>query len=206
MKTLEKGGEKIQKICEALRNETLEPAKGDAKKIIEDAQAERERIIRQAEQEAKALIAQTRKQLEQERRVFDTSLGQAAKQGVESLKQNIEHQLFNQQLAEMVEKSTASPQAIASLLDGIVTALKKDGLDADLEALVAKHVNPSEVNALLAQGILEKLKSGICVGDFSGGAQVRVKDKRITIDISDQAIGELLSGYLREDFRKLFFG
>ncbi|MDP1836616.1 MAG: V-type ATP synthase subunit E [Chlamydiales bacterium] len=205
MKTLEKGGEKIQKICEALRTETLEPAKGDAKKIVEDAQAERERIIRQAEQEAKALIAQARKQVEQERRVFDTSLSQAAKQGIESFKQNIEHQLFNQQLAEMIEKSSATPKVVASLLEAIVTALKTDGLDADLEGVVAKNVNPAEVNALLAQGILEKLKSGVRVGDFAGGAQVRVKDKKITIDISDQALGELLSGYLREDFRKLFF-
>lgn len=205
MKTLEKGGEKIKKICEALRNETLEPAKSDAKKIIEDAQAEREKIIRHAEQEAKALIAQARKQIEQERRVFDTSLSQAARQGMESLKQNIERQLFNHQLAEMIEKSTATPKAIASLLDAIVTALKKEGLDADLEAIIPKHVNPSEVNALLAQDILEKLKAGILVGDFSGGAQVRVKDKKMTIDISDRAVGELLSGYLREDFRKLFF-
>ncbi len=158
MKTLDKGGEKIQKICQALREETIEPAREQAERILDEAKSERERIIRQAEQDAKAIIQQARKQIEQERKVFDTSLGQAARQSMEQLKQEIEQQLFNNELHEVVDKSTTSPQVVAKLIEAIVEALKKEGLDVDLTALVPKCVKPEEVNSLLAVGIVKKLR------------------------------------------------
>ena len=37
MKGLETGKDKIQKICDALRKETLEPAKQEAREIVEKA-------------------------------------------------------------------------------------------------------------------------------------------------------------------------
>ena len=206
MKTLDKGGEKIQKICQALREETIEPAREQAESILAEAHAERERIIRQAELDAKSVLQQARKQIEQERKVFDTSLGQAARQSVEQLKQEIEQQLFNTELQELVDKAATSPQVVAKLIEAIVGALQKDGLGADLSALVPKSVKAEEVNNLLAEGILKKLRTGtVQVGSFAGGAQVKLNGKQMTLDISDVAISELLTGFLREDFRKLFF-
>lgn len=206
MKTLEKGGEKIKKICHALREETLEPAQEESKRILEEAKAERDRVLRQAEQEAKGIIANARKSVEQEKKVFETSLQQAAKQSVEVLRQEIEKQLFNKELYSLIEKGTASPQVVATLVEAIAKALAKDGLDADLEALVPKTLKAADVNKLIGQAILQKLKDGtVKLGGFSGGAQVRLVDKKMTIDISEGALVELLTGFLREDFRKLFF-
>lgn len=37
MKSLEKGKDKIQKICDKLRGKTLEPAEKEARQILEDA-------------------------------------------------------------------------------------------------------------------------------------------------------------------------
>lgn len=206
MKTLEKGGEKIKKICQALREETLEPAQEESKRILEDAKTERDRLLRQAEQEAKGIVANARKAVEQERKVFETSLAQAARQSVESLRQEIEQQLFNKELYSLVEKGTASPQVVATLIEAITKALAHDGLDANLEALVPKNINVADVNKLLAESIIKQLKDGsVKLGTFAGGTQVRLLDKKMTIDISEEAIVELLTGFLREDFRKLFF-
>lgn len=206
MKTLDKSDDKIKKICQALAEETLEPAKVEAARIIEDAQSERERIMRQAEQEAKAIVASGRKQLEQERRVFDTSLSQAAKQSMETLRQQIENALFNKELVEQVENASAPANVVASLIEAIVAALAREGIDTDLAAVIPRTAKPAQVNQLLTQSILQKLHSHpIEVGNFAGGAQVKVKDKKMTIDISDSALSELLAGFLREDFRKLFF-
>ncbi len=206
MKTLDKGKDKIRQICDALRSETLEPAKVEASTIIEDAQAKRDRILRDAEAEAAALIAEARKSIEQERHVFEGSLAQAAKQSMESLKQTIESRLFNEQLFSLVEGVTNSPAVVASFIDAIVSALGKEGLDADLVAIVPKSIDSKKVSKLLAEGVLKTLKDkAIEVGSFAGGAQVKLRDKKMTIDLSDEAIRELLTGFLREDFRKLFF-
>ena len=52
MKSLEKGEEKIQKICDVLRRETLEPAQLEAEGVIEQAKEKAAGIVREAEQNA----------------------------------------------------------------------------------------------------------------------------------------------------------
>ena len=73
MKNLESAEDKVQQICEALRHETLEPAKLEAQNLIAEAKVERDNILRRAEEEAEALIAKTRKRLAQEKEVYQTS-------------------------------------------------------------------------------------------------------------------------------------
>ena len=46
MKGLDTGREKIQKICDSLRKETLEPAKQEAREIIENAHMQASEIVR----------------------------------------------------------------------------------------------------------------------------------------------------------------
>lgn len=206
MKTLEQGQEKIQKICNELREGTLEPAKKEAERIVSDAHARATELIKEAEKEAEELIKASRVVIEQERNVFNSSLSQGVKQGLEALKQDIEHKLFNDQLNEMVKKGTQNPDVVARLIDCIVKAIEKQGLSADITAIIPKYIPEAEVNLLLTQEILQKLKRhSVAVGSFEGGAQVKLGDKGLTVDISDQAIKELLSRYIRKDFRKFIF-
>lgn len=206
MKNLESAEDKVQQICEALRHETLEPAKLEAQNLIAEAKVERDNILRRAEEEAEALIAKTRKRLAQEKEVYQTSLRQAAKQSMESLRQKIEKRLFNQELESFIQQHLESKKVVAQFVDAIVKAIEKDGLDADLEVSVPKSVNPKELSALLAESTLKKLKDHpIKVGDFAGGAQVKLHDKRMTIDLTEDAIKQLMTSFLREDFRALFF-
>ncbi len=206
MKTLEQGQEKIRKICDELRAGTLEPAKKEAEKIILDAKDFCSKLIKEAEIEAENLIKTARSEIEQERNVFQSSLSQGIKQGLEALKQDIEHHLFNLQLNETVKNGTDKPEVVAKLIDCIVKAIEKEGLSADISAFIPKHIPEREVNLLLTAKILDKLKQhSVSIGSFEGGAQIKLGDKGLTIDVSDLAIKELLSQYIRKDFRKLIF-
>src|SRR5437016_181013 len=115
-KTLEKADNRIQKICDALRNETLEPAKEEAARIIEDARLQASEIIKDAEKHADNLLTTSRKTLEKERNVFNSSMEQASKQSLEELKQNIETKLFNSELDRLLSKDLTNPQIIAQLI------------------------------------------------------------------------------------------
>lgn len=207
MKTLDTGHDKIQKICDILKKETLEPAHLEAKKIIEAAKKQAEHIIAESHQQAEKSIADARRVIEQERNVFQSSLTQSAKQSLEALRQAIEHKLFNEELHNIVLRHTVDPHVIAKLIDAIVKALEKEGLAADLAAIIPASISVKEVNALLASGILNKLKDqSVALGDIGGGAKVRVEGKKMTLDISNNEIEDLLQRYLRKDFRKLIFG
>ncbi|HRD55413.1 MAG TPA: V-type ATP synthase subunit E [Parachlamydiaceae bacterium] len=206
MRTLDDGQDKMQKICDELRKSILEPAKKEALQIEQEAKNRAEEIIRQAKKEAADLIKSARKEIEQEQNVFQSSLSQGIKQGLEALRQDIEDKLFNEQLEEVVKKSSQNKEAIIKLIDCIVRAIEKEGLSADISAIVPKEISEREINSLLVKEILEKLKDhSVSVGSFDGGVQVKLNDKNLTIDVTDHAIKELLASYIRKDFRKLVF-
>lgn len=206
MKTLEKGKDKVREICDALRRETMEPAQEEAKQIIADAKTERDRIVQHAEREAEGVLEAARVQIEKERQVFKSSMEQASKQALEALRQSIEHELFHPEVVESVDKRMADPEIIAKLIQAIVKSVEKEGLNTDIYALIPKTVSAEKVNAALAKDVLDKLKEGaVKVGDFSGGTQVKLIDKKMTIDISSKALVDLLVRYIRDDFRQLFF-
>jgi V/A-type H+-transporting ATPase subunit E len=195
MRSLEKGQDKIQKICDNLRRKTLEPAEQEAQRILEEARKKAENIVAEAERQVEQMHKQARGQIEQERNVFQSALQQAAKQTVEGLRQEIEHKLFNEELQNILEKQLGDPKIVAELINGIVKAIEKDGL-----------VSIEDVNALLLENVRRRLKAKpLEIGSFAGGAQVKLHGKKMTVDLSDHAIKELLANYMRKDFRKLIF-
>ncbi|MBS4163579.1 V-type proton ATPase subunit E [Candidatus Protochlamydia amoebophila] len=206
MKSLEQGQEKIQRICDKIRHQTIEPAQEEARKIIEAAHLRAKEIISNAEQYAEQYIKQAKGQIEQERNVFHSSLQQASKQTIESLKQEIEYHLFNEELQSVLEKQLSDPKLIAELINGIVKAIDRDGLNTDLTAVIPRAVSADDVSALLLDGVRKKLKrKPLEIGQFAGGAQIKLHGKKMTVDLSDQTIKELLANYVRKDFRQLIF-
>lgn len=206
MKTLDKSQDKIQKISEELRKETLEPAKREADKIIADAKAKAEQIEQEAQKKAKKLIDDAREAIEKERSVFQSALVQASKQSIEALRQSIENQLFNQQLDKALEKITVDPNVLANLINAIVEAIKKQGISADFSALIPATVSDKQINSLLVEGVRKSLKDqSVTISQLTGGVQVKLHDKKLTIDISDQALKELITRNIRKGFRDLIF-
>ena len=100
----------------------------------------------------------------------------------------------------------ADPKIIAELINGIVKAIEQEGLTTDLSAVIARSVSIDDVNALLLENVRKRLKGApLEVGSFAGGAQVKLLGKKMTIDLTDQSVRELLANYIRKDFRKFIF-
>ena len=206
MKTLEHGSKRIQKIAEELKKEVIDPAKLEAEKIQAEAKEEARQIIAKAHQEAERIHEEMKRKNEQEGNVFKSSLSQAAKQTLEALRQEIEHKLFTEELNHLLTEQTARPKVIAKFIDTILQAIEKEGISANLSAVIPKAIDPQEINLLLGGNALKKLKEkSVVLGDFEGGAQIKIHDKKLTMDMSDEALMELLSNY-RKDFRKVLFG
>ena len=207
MKGLETGKDKVKKICEALRKETLEPAKQEAEEILAHAHAEAARIIEGARKAAEDLHAEVRAALERQKNVFNASLAHACKQALESLKQQIEERFFNRELKNLIARKTQDPQLIAELVRAVVRAIDKEGIDADLSAYVPAAVPADAINALLGKEVLDRLREkSVLIGSMDGGASVKLHNENITIDITDEALRELVASYARKDFREMFFG
>lgn len=206
MEDLETGRDKIQKICDILKNETLEPAKQQAQGIIEEAEVQAHTMIRAAEKKVTEMIQSAQEQIEKERKLFQGQLTEALRQALEVLRQDIEQKLFNTELVAWVDKQTQDPKVGEKLITALVSAIEKEGTSADFSAYIPQSVPAEKVNALLAKQILSKLREkGVQVGDFKGGVQIKLHDRKLTLDLGDGAIVDLLARYLRKDFRELLF-
>ena len=206
MKSVDTGKDKVKKICEVLKKETLDPAKKEADRIIAKARVDGEKIIEDAKREAQKLQEEAKKRIEEERNVFQASINLACKKSLDTLKQEIEKKLFNEELEHFISKQMNHPDIVAELISAIVKGIEKEGIDVNLKALISSTVSPQAVNQALAKGIVDRLKEkSVEIGDITGGAQVKIVDQNLTVDMTDEALKTLLANFVREDFRSVIF-
>jgi V/A-type H+/Na+-transporting ATPase subunit E len=206
MRSVNTGKEKVKKICEILRKETLDPAKKEGDQIIAKARAEAEKIIEDAKNEALRIQEEAKRRIEEERNVFQASMNLAAKKSIDTLKQQIEKNFFNPELKKLITDNVKEPKVVAKLIQALITGIEKEGIEGDLKAIVSASVGVDVVNKKLIKGILEKLKSkSVEVGEIEGGAQIKIIDQNLTIDMSDETLKELFASFVRGDFRSMIF-
>ena len=200
------GRDKVKQICEVLRKETLEPAIDEAKGILDDAHKKGQQIVAEAKDKAAKMIADAEREIEKKYGVFKASLNQGARQAIEWLKQEIEERLLNRNLASMIAKATSTPQVLADMVSAVIKAVEEEGLETELSVIIPASIEPRQVNELLGKELLELLKEkSVIVGPKKGGIEMKLHKENITIDISNSALLELMTRYIRKDFHKYFF-
>lgn len=207
MKGLETGKDKVKKICDVLRKETLEPAIKEAEDHLEEARHRAEEIIREAREIAERMQHEAREDIERQRSVFKSALQQACKQALEALRQQIEEKLFNPELGRLIAARTQDPQLLAQLIPVVMKAIEKEGLGADLSIYIPAAIPASSVNALLTDEVKQRLREkSVLIGPITGGIEVKLHKENMTIEISDTALKEVVALYSRKDLRELLFG
>ena len=202
---MDTGAKKIKKICEILKQETLEPAKKEAEKILAQARNDARKIVEDAKLEEKRIYEESKKKIKEREDIFQSSLNLACKKSFDTLKQKVEQALFNKALALSFDKQMQDSHVIAKILSAIVKGIEKEGIDVDLQAKISSSVSKQEVQRELAQSVINHLKLESVEIGLSGGAEVKICDKHLTIDMSDKALKALIANFVREDFRSIFF-
>lgn len=198
--------ERLISICQTVRTEALDPALKDAEEIRRLAESQKEAILAQAEKKAKELIAEAEKKVKETKLALHSSLEQASRQAIDLLKEKIEQSLFQPAVEKYLNIAMDSNKKSADLLEAIIVSIRQNGVFGDISAEIGKHLSKTVVAEEIAKEALTNIKNGeIRVGNHAWGVVVKVEKSHILIDVSDQAIRELLSGFLRQEFRKLIF-
>jgi len=207
MEEVETGSERVKKICDALRRDTLEPAKRQAEEIVLQAKKEAEGLLEEAKRDIEALRKEAREEIERQKNVFHSSLYQSCKQALETLKQSIEEKFLNHELMHLLQQPLQIPEVLAQLVQAVIQAVEKEGTQADLSVYIPAAIPARAVNERLGKALLDRLKEkSVLLSPIGGGIALKLHEQHITIDISDVALKELVAGYIRKDFRELFFG
>lgn len=206
MQALETGKDKIKKICDVIRKDTLEPALKEAEIILKEAREEAEAILEKARKKITRMQKDAEDDQQKKEAAFRSNLEQAYRQMIEMLKQEIEEKLINNSLDALIAKQMTDPNLLSKLIIAVIKAIEKEGLEADLSVVVPASVPAKEVNALIMKDVLERLKEkSVILGPISGGIEVKLHQKKMTIDITDQALTDMVREYIRKDLRDLLF-
>jgi V/A-type H+-transporting ATPase subunit E len=201
------GSEKVKEICAVLRRETLEPAQEKADEILLEAKNQAKAMIEEAKEEIEKLRAEANQEMQRQKNIFQSSLHQAVKQTLESLRQDIEEKLMYRQLSGLIQAKMQDPAVITHLIEAVIRALDKEGVEANLSVYVPAAVPARAINEELAKQTVERLKEkSVLIGPMTGGIEVKLHDQNVTIDATDAALTALVAHYIRKDFREMFFG
>ena len=202
---MQTGTNVIQQISEELKVNILAPAKAEAQSILFEAHAEAQQIISQANQEAEQLLVQARAQIAKEQHAFQSTLAQAAKQTLETVRQAIENDLVHSELHRLIVQKTSHPDTIALLIEAVVKTLEKEGMHSNFNLIIPETVSTEALLAALSPALNQTLRQGkVLHGKFLGGVKIHLVAKGITIDISDEALLELLA-LQKEGLREILF-
>ena len=123
-----KSKDKIKKMCDVLRHETIEPAVKEAKFIVEKAKDEAKRILSDAKSRSEELIENAQKEIKKKQDIFQITLNQAYKQTLNLLKQELEDKLFNKNIVELLSNEMKNPKLLSDIITTILKCLEKDGI------------------------------------------------------------------------------
>ena len=206
MDSVDTGKETVKRICEVLKEDTLNPAREEAESIIHKAKADAERITQDAQKQAKQMKEAAIKDIEGREKVFCSSLNVACKKTLEGLKQDIEENLFAIGIKNFIGDQMKSPEIITKLITAIISAIEKEGVDVDLRAVIPSTVSVEEINRQLALEVLNRLEEkSVVLGQISAGVQVKMVNQDLTLDMTQGTLESLVSRYVRESFKALIF-
>jgi V/A-type H+-transporting ATPase subunit E len=217
--------ENVESLIERLKNEGVTAGKQEAAEILAKAQEKSDQILAKAHREAEGLINQAHAEIKQERQAMEDALGLAARNMRLELRQVL-YDRFKEEVRRLIHQELTNEETIRQLimlltLDNAeaLQKFKAKNLKLELPATVLAFEEIRKDPTLLAHDPLKALVQGVTRDMFKRGMEVHVNhnkaeagikigmvDEKIEIDLSEEAISELLLKHIQPRFRALLEG
>ncbi len=214
----------LEALIARLRDEGVMAGRAEAEQLVADAQARAHKIMQKADADAKAMVAAAQREADGLRRAGEEALNVAARDTVLELKDQLARH-FADQVGKTVSAATRDPAMLERMILEIVGRARSEGgvdqaraveviLPRDAIGLDELRRRPEE----LQQGSLalfvaatsgEMLREGVTFArseDEAGGIRLQLKDRSVSIDISDRAVADAILVHLQPRFRALLEG
>ncbi len=210
----------VQGLIERLKAEGVTAGEEQAKALLADTQREADRTVAEARRQAETILEEAYLEADRTRKAGEEAVRQAVRDAVLTLREEVAGR-FQARLRRLVGQAIEDPEFLKRMI--LVVALKSLPESEEQLLEVQLPVPPVEIDrirrdpdewrqgelgrfvaALSAETLREGLTFG--AGDHAQGLTVRVVEDDIQIDLTDEAVGELLYRYLLPRFRALMEG
>lgn len=211
----------VQQLIDRLSQEGVSEGQRQAEDLIREAHQEADTLLDSARQQAGDILSQARKEAEQFQAAGEEALRLAARDALRDFGAKI-HEGMRNRLQELVQHELKEPKLVGRMILE-VTRQATEGLgDEPAEMLIPaeivredearKRIEAGEQDVLtdFVQGLIgQALREGFTVDLGSqrhSGLVVRVANQNVEIDLTDEAILELLAQHLLPRFRAIMRG
>ena len=212
----------VQTLIDRLREEGVDEGKAEAQRLVADAESRARWLVRQAEEESKEMLEKSRVEAEKLRRGAEEAMHVAARDALLTVRTQLT-QRFAGEVRRLVSEQMKREDVLRQMIIEVVRR-QSDVLPEDAEGTV---LLPSDAIGLedlrrnmdeLQEGTLthfvlavatDLMRKGITFGvadDDHAGLRVRLEKEELTLDISDQAVADLLLRHLQPRFRAVLEG
>lgn len=209
----------VQALIERLRAEGIEAGRQEAQTILAEARAQAERILAEAQAQAEKLVAEAK----HTQAKLESASREALALAVRDAKLRLREELssaFDRKLAELVHQAMRPQPFLEQLILHVAgkvsqelpqgpIALVLPPEPATLEALRQAPESATAPLTRLALGIAqEMLREGVTLKigtGFAAGIRIELGEGAM-LDLSDEALNQLLLAHLRPRFRLLLEG
>lgn len=214
----------VDELIAKLRDEGVSAGRAEADSIVGDARARAQKILDKANADARERIEAARKESDAYRAAGEAALKTAMRDTVLDMKTALMER-FSSDLKRLVSHQMQDPEVLKQMILEVAGRTRADGEvgDADeLEVLLPEEVvgleelrvNPEELRkGRLTKFVLgltgEMLREGVAFSgsqDIAAGIQIQLKDKDITLDLTEKAVAALLLQHLQPRFRAILEG
>ncbi len=190
---IESSDKKVKEICDLLYKETILPAKEESEQRIEDAKRHAAAIIAAAKEEAKVLLEENQKNIQALRKIHEAAEQLAITRAIEVLKAGVMN-LFHKDLLASFKSTLSEKEVCKNILEVLLEAIKRDGIKSDLRLEVSSRVDFDQLVSSMVGSFVVKLEKGDI--PIQSGVALTLKDKKITLKVTEETIKELLASNL----------
>lgn len=214
----------VDELIAKLRDEGVSAGRAEADSIVGDARAQAKKILDNANADARDRIEVARKESDAYRAAGEAALKTAMRDTVLDMKTALMER-FSSDLKRLVSHQMQDPEVLKQMILEVAGRTRADGEvgDADeLEVILPEEVvgleelrvNPEELRkGRMTKFVLgltgEMLREGVAFSgsqDIAAGIQIQLKDKDITLDLTEKAVAALLLQHLQPRFRAILEG
>lgn len=214
----------VDALIARLREEGVSAGRAQAAQIVSDAQLQAKEILDKAQADARDRLETARREADAYRAAGDEALRTAIRDTILSMKSDL-MQRFSSDVRRLVSRQLADPEILQKMILEVAGRLR-DGAGVEQEdpleivlpetavGLEELRNNPEELGTGRLTGFVlgltgEMLREGVTFSaseDAKTGIQVKVEGKDVTLDLTDEAVADLLLQHLQPRFRAVLEG
>jgi len=212
----------VEALIERLRDQGVKKGQDEAEKLVVEAQRRADWLVTQAEEEASNTLAKARAESDKLRSSTLDALRIAARDMNLQIKETLTRS-FSDQVRRLVAQQLDNQAFLQKLIIELVGRVR---VDANMDAATSKEVllpegvigleelrrNPSEYKQGQLSNFVQSLageilSEGVVFGSGKGkGIRVRLSATETELDLSDEAVAEMLLNHLQPRFRAILEG